>query len=123
MSRDFCTPRHCDRLAMNESEFNRLVDATLRTIEDCIQNSVEAADADIDADQQGGVLTLEFASGAKLIFSRQTPLRQLWLAAPTGGFHFAWRDGFWQLGNGETLAPFLAREASRLAGTALEFTL
>jgi len=104
---------------MNESEFNRLVDASLRRIEDI----AEAADADIDTDQQGGVLTLEFATGAKLIFSRQAPLRQLWLAAPSGGFHFDWRDGQWQLAGHETLAHFLSREASRLAGTVLEFTL
>ncbi len=104
---------------MNESEFNRLVDATLRTIED----AAEATGADIDTDQQGGVLTLEFADGAKLIFSRQAPLRQLWLAAPSGGFHFDWREGRWQLAGGESLAHFLSREASRLAGTALEFRL
>jgi len=102
---------------MNDSEFNRQVDATLRGIEDAI----DASGADIDYDQQGGVLTLRFASGAKLIFSRQAPLCQLWLAAPSGGFHFAWRENVWQLGTGETLTQFLNREASRLAAEPLEF--
>ena len=102
---------------MNESEFNRLVDASLRAIEDAI----DASNADIDYDQQGGVLTLQFASGSKLIFSRQPPLSQLWLAAPTGGFHFDWRDGSWQLASGETLATWLNREVARLAGTTVEF--
>lgn len=104
---------------MNETEFNRQVDATLRAIEDAI----DANGADIDYDQQGGVLTLQFASGAKLIFSRQPPLRQLWLAAPSGGFHFDWRDGRWRLASGDTLTTFLNREASRLAGETLEFAL
>ncbi|NQD36246.1 iron donor protein CyaY [Permianibacter sp. IMCC34836] len=104
---------------MTESEFNRQVDASLRAIEDAI----DASGADIDYDQQGGVLTLLFASGAKLIFSRQPPLRQLWLAAPSGGFHFDWRDSRWQLASGETLSQFLSREASRLAGESLEFAL
>lgn len=97
---------------MNESEFNRLVDATLRAIED----AVDGCDADIDCDQQGGVLTLRFAGGAQLIFSRQAPLAQLWLAAPSGGFHFSWRPPYWQLGDGETLQQFVNREASRLTG-------
>ena len=104
---------------MNETEFNRQVDVTLRAIEDAI----DASGADIDYDQQGGVLTLQFASGAKLIFSRQPPLRQLWLAAPSGGFHFDWRDDHWQLANGDALTTFLNREASRLAGEPLEFKL
>lgn len=102
---------------MNESEFNRQIDATLRAIED----AVDACGADIDYDQQAGVLTLYFENGAKLIFSRQPPLSQLWLAAPTGGFHFDWRGGHWCLANGETLAQFVSREASRLAGETLEF--
>lgn len=104
---------------MNESQFNAQVDATLRAIEDAI----DASGADLDYDQQGGVLTLQFPSGAKLIFSRQPALRQLWLAAPSGGFHFDWRDEHWQLAGGETLNDFLNREASRLAGTDLEFAL
>lgn len=104
---------------MNESEFNRQVELSLRHIEDAI----DACGADIDYDQQGGVLTLQFAGGAKLIFSRQPPLQQLWLAAPSGGFHFAWRNDGWQLATGETLAQFLSREASRLTGEPLEFTL
>lgn len=102
---------------MTETEFNRQVDATLRAIED----AVDASGADIDYDQQGGVLTLQFANGAKLIFSRQPPLRQLWLAAPSGGFHFDWQNARWQLAGGDTLAAWLGREASRLAGENLEF--
>jgi CyaY protein len=101
---------------MNESEFNRQIESTLRAIED----AVDASGADIDYDQQGGVLTLEFTSGAKLIFSRQPPLSQLWLAAPSGGFHFSWQDGQWRLPTGETLTQFVSREASTLAGETLK---
>ena len=101
---------------MNESEFNRLVDRTMAAIEDAIDDS----GADIDFDQQGGVLTLSFENGSKLIFSRQPPLKQLWLAAPAGGFHFDWVDGEWQLPDGRALNTLVNQFASDLAGEALQ---
>ena len=39
-------------------------------------------------ENSAGVLTVKFEGGAQLIFSRQEPLRQLWLADRSGGFHF-----------------------------------
>lgn len=100
---------------MNESEFNRQVDRTLTAIEDAIDDS----GADIDFDQQGGVLTLTFSNRSKLIFSRQPPLKQLWLAAPTGGFHFDWVNSRWQLPDGTTLTTFVNQLAEQLAGQPL----
>lgn len=101
---------------MNESEFNRLVDCMMAAIEDAIDDS----GADIDFDQQGGVLTLSFENGSKLIFSRQPPLKQLWLAAPAGGFHFDWVDGQWRLPDGRDLNTLVNQFASDLAGEALQ---
>jgi CyaY protein len=39
-------------------------------------------------ENSGGVLTVRFDNGSQLILSRQAPLRQLWVAARSGGFHF-----------------------------------
>jgi CyaY protein len=105
--------------AMTETEFHREVDATLQAIEQAVEQLVEREDEDIDFDRQGGVLTLDFAGRGKLIFSRQTPVRQLWLASPGGGFHFDWRDGGWQLPDGRTLSALLNQFARQLAGHAL----
>ncbi|MGE5336383.1 MAG: iron donor protein CyaY [Gemmatimonadota bacterium] len=78
---------------MNESEFLTLAERTL----DAIEGAVEACGADIEATRAGGVLTLELHDGSKIVINSQTPMRQIWVAARGGGFHFGrtgddWRD-------------------------------
>jgi CyaY protein len=69
---------------MTESEFNRQIDATLLAIEE----AADASSANIDYENSGGVLTLTLGNGSQVIINRQTPVRQLWVAARSGGFHF-----------------------------------
>jgi len=69
---------------LNESEFSRQAEQTLIEIEE----SVEASNADIDYDTAGDILTLEFDNGSQIIINKQTPLRQIWVAARSGGYHF-----------------------------------
>jgi CyaY protein len=69
---------------MTESEFNRRIDDTLLAIEE----AVDASGAEIDYENVGGVLTLTLENGTQVIVNRQTPVRQLWVAARSGGFHF-----------------------------------
>ena len=76
---------------MTESEFNELADAVFQRIEQAIDDS----DADIDYDSNGTVLEMEFADGSKVIVNRHVPNREIWLAAKSGGFHFALQDGRW----------------------------
>lgn len=100
---------------MNESEFNTLVDQTLERIE----QSIEDCGVDIDYEIVGGILTLEFEDGSKIILNRQTPLKQLWMAARAGGFHFNYEPGkkVWcEDSNGEELQVMLMRYCSEQAG-------
>ena len=76
---------------MNESEFNELADAVFQRIEQAIDES----DADIDYDSNGTVMEMEFTDGNKLIVNRHVPNREIWLAAKSGGFHYAMQDGRW----------------------------
>ena len=69
---------------MNESEFQKIAEQTIEDLQDAIDNS----GTDIDYDEIGGVLTLEFENGSKIIFSKQGAMNQLWMAALSGGFHF-----------------------------------
>ena len=69
---------------MDESEFNQNVDETLQAIEEGLEN----CDADLDWDISGGILTIECDNGSQVIVNRQTPTRQIWVAARAGGFHF-----------------------------------
>ena len=69
---------------MNESEFNQLAEKTMIEIEEAVEN----CGADIDFDNAGDILTLEFANGSQIIINKQTPLSQIWVAARSGGYHF-----------------------------------
>lgn len=69
---------------MHESQFNRLAEQTMLAIEEVI----DASGADIDYDNAGDILTLEFTDGSQIIVNKQTPLSQIWVAARSGGYHF-----------------------------------
>ena len=75
-----------DTLQMDESEFHKRVDAILAAL-DAALDDVEAS---IDTELNGGILTLTFENGSKVIVNRQTPNREIWVAAKSGGFHFRW---------------------------------
>ena len=101
---------------MNESEFYNLAEETIESLQDAIDDT----GADIDYEEVGGVLTLEFENGSKIIFSKQPPALQLWMAARSGGFHFnydserqAW---ICDNGEGEELCVMLSRLASEQSG-------
>jgi iron-sulfur cluster assembly protein CyaY len=90
---------------MTESDFHRAVDAALARIE----ASVEVEDA-LDTDLEGGVLTITCPDASRIIVNRQTPNREIWVAARSGGFHFASREGAWRdTRSGEELFASLAR--------------
>jgi CyaY protein len=91
---------------MNDSEFETLAAATLEAIE----RALEACAADVEAERSGNVLTLELGDGARVVINGQTPTRQIWVAARSGGFHFA-RDGdLWRdTRDGSELFAALAR--------------
>ena len=76
---------------MTEHEFNELADAVFQRIE----RALDSSDADIDYDSNGVVLEMEFPDGSKLIVNRHTPNQEIWLAAKSGGFHYAMQDGRW----------------------------
>lgn len=91
---------------MNESEFDKKATDTLLRIE----QGIEESSADIDFEAAGGILTLEFANGTKIIVNKQGAAGQIWVAAKSGGYHYGFVDGRWinDQGGGE-----LMRELSR----------
>ncbi|NJD87808.1 MAG: iron donor protein CyaY [Betaproteobacteria bacterium] len=102
---------------MDETEFHRAVDGVLSRIERAAE-----ASGGIDADLEAGILTLECPDGSRIIVNRQTPNREVWVAARSGGFHFAWRDGAWRdTRSGEELFASLARIVLAQGGESLDF--
>jgi CyaY protein len=87
---------------MNESEFDKKATDTLMRIE----QGIEESGADIDFEAAGGILTLEFANGTKIIINKQGAARQIWVAAKSGGYHYGFIDGQWinDQGGGELMS-------------------
>jgi CyaY protein len=107
-------------MSLTEARFHDLVDATQNTIEDIFDES----DLDLDLENSAGVLTVKFENGTQFIISRQEPLRQLWLAAPAGGFHFDYdeEEQRWVCDKSEELlGEMLHRLALKQAGVEVEF--
>ena len=81
-----------------------------------IEQAIEESGADIDFENAGGILTLEFANGTKIIINKQGAARQIWVAAKSGGFHYGFVDGQWinDQGGGELMSELsrLVREQS-----------
>lgn len=102
---------------MDESEFHRTVDEVLGRIERAAEGS-----EGLDADLESGILTLECPDGSRIIVNRQTPNREIWVAARSGGFHFAWKGGEWRdTRSGEELFASLSRISGEQAGEHLQF--
>jgi CyaY protein len=78
---------------MNDSEFHRLADTLWMTIEERLDDW--DGDSDIDCEINGGILTISFENGSKIIINRQEPLHQVWLAAKQGGYHFDLKGDEW----------------------------
>jgi len=76
---------------MTESEYNELADAVFKRIE----QAIDASGADIECNLNGPVLELEFEDDSKIIINRHGPNQEIWLAAKSGGFHYAINDGLW----------------------------
>jgi CyaY protein len=78
---------------MTESEFLALAERTLGTIESALERASDDSDLDIECSRSGNVLEIEFVSnGSKIIVNSQTPMREIWVAAKSGGFHYK-REG------------------------------
>ncbi len=70
---------------MNDSEFHQLADQLMLYIEETLDSFT--GDSDIDYETNGGVMTLTFENGSKIVINRQEPLHQVWLATKAGGYH------------------------------------
>ncbi|HEX9392160.1 MAG TPA: iron donor protein CyaY [Usitatibacteraceae bacterium] len=113
-----------DTLQMDESEFHQRVDAILEAIE----SALDDVEADIDAERNGGILTLTFGNDSKVIVNRQTPNREIWVAAKSGGFHFRWVakggvHGWYDTRSEEPLARLLSRVISMQSENVIAITL
>ncbi len=99
---------------MNETEFINGANAMLENI----ATAIDAAELDCDCGFKGeGILEIEFDKGSKVIINRNTPAREIWLAAVSGGFHFRCDGEKWvDTRDGIELSRRLSRLLSKLSG-------
>lgn len=104
---------------MTDSEFNQRVEKIFAGIE----QAVDAADADIECSVQEGIMELEFGDGSKIIINRHGPNREIWVAAKSGGFHYAWDGKAWlNTRDGSELLATLTNLIRRQGGVDVSFS-
>ena len=99
---------------MNDTDFEKLAEETLARVDSALEES--GLDADVQL-KEGGILEIEFGDGSKLIVNRHRAAREIWVAAPSGGFHFRWDGAAWRDSrDGGELFEALSRLASLQSG-------
>ena len=102
---------------MNETEFLQLSD----TLFAHIQDTIDEGGWDLDCMGSGNVLTIEAGDGTQVVVNRHTPNRELWIAAKSGGYHFALREGEWRsTRDGSSFFAMLNEVLGEAAGEAVE---
>ncbi|NEN75583.1 iron donor protein CyaY [Pelistega sp. NLN82] len=106
---------------MTETEFLVRADKILRHIQEKADYWFEEKDIDVDAKREGYVLTLIFNAKFHVVINAQTPLQEMWLAAPSGAFHYRLQEEQWvnTREEGPTLNEQVAILCSGLAGQVL----
>ena len=107
---------------LSDAEYDRRARAVLASVEATVDRLLQDDVIDIDASRTGGLLELRFPDGSTIVVNTQPPLHELWLAAPTGGFHFKASAGRWIDGrDGGEFFAVLSACASEQGGKALRF--
>ncbi|SEB22203.1 MAG: iron donor protein CyaY [Paraburkholderia sp.] len=103
---------------MSDSEYLTRAEAVLAAVE----RAIDDTDADIEFERSGNVLTLEFENKTKIIVNLQPPMREIWIAAKAGGFHFRFTDNAWRdTRNGTEFFSALSDYATQQAGETVTF--
>lgn len=92
---------------MTDQEYTTLVTDEMKRIYDYV---AETYGEDLDLELGDGILKITLVDDSKLIVSRQAPVKQLWLAARHGGFHFNYKDEKWlDSKSGEEILTMMSR--------------
>ncbi|MEY3996747.1 MAG: hypothetical protein RL344_1090 [Pseudomonadota bacterium] len=84
------------RINLSEtSDFLPRAQATLNQLELTLEQIFESLNLDIDIERTGGVLNIHVNTQTTLVINLQSPMQQIWLATPYGGFHYTWDNQDW----------------------------
>lgn len=98
---------------MSEGDFYEISDAIFDQIEAWVENT----GLDIDVEYGDGVVILNCEiNDTRIVLSRQPSTREIWVAARSGGYHFAQSDKGWYCKTGESLPQLMARVLEEQSG-------
>jgi CyaY protein len=81
---------------MSETEFLAQAESILSRLEECLDRLNDDDIIDVECKRSGNVLEIEFLHNAtKIIVNSQAPMKEMWVAARSGGFHYRCVDGEW----------------------------
>jgi CyaY protein len=104
-------------MSVEQDTFDTLADRTLSALEHAL------GDVDgIDADLQGGVLTIEFVDGECFVVNSHRAARQIWMAAGASAWHFdvdVEKSQWTATKNGEELWGCIGRQIGEKLGRPL----
>jgi CyaY protein len=107
---------------MSELEFLAAGEAVLAAVEASCDRINDQTDADIDNQRSGSMVTLTFANQSQIIINLQKPLKEIWLAAKAGGFHYCFKGSAWRdTKRGSEFFADLSEFSSTQAGASLKF--
>jgi frataxin len=103
---------------MDVNDFEAAADALLARFQTRIETDL--ADADIDAELRGGILTVEFDDGRQFVINKHGPTKQIWVSSPlSGAAHYAWDEAakVWRSTRSDaTLETALAKDLAEASG-------
>ena len=100
---------------MNESEFLARSEAILDNLESQSDDWASLHDVDVEANRSGNVLTLVFDDAIHVVINSQAPMQEMWVAAPSGGFHYRFDGQRWNDTRG---GPHMAEALSQIVSEA-----
>jgi len=110
-----------DSKLLSDADYRKAAGSVLAQVEAAVDRWLQDDVIDIDCARTGDMLTLTMPNRSQIIINLQPPLRELWIAARSGGFHFAWQgDDNWIDGrSGARFMDVLDASLSEQTGTLL----
>jgi CyaY protein len=102
--------------------------AVLAQLEITLEQTFDDLGLDVDLERNGGVLNVNLAGkavqGKTVVINLQSPMQQIWLATPFGGFHYAWNGAHWEdTRGGLHLHARLSQDLSTMTGASITLTV
>lgn len=110
-----------DAASYDEGVFHAVADRTLAELFEIIEDTLGG---ELDVDLEGGILSIQLASGGQYVINKHAPNRQIWLSSPaSGACHFAYAPGrgWTSTRSDAVLHELLAAELSAATGKPISF--